>query len=127
MHPPLRPAPLWLASMLLLLPVVATAAPFCIQISGQTPQCLYVDPAECAAHAGQLGGACVPNKATLKTPPGPGQFCLVNSDRTMQCLYPDYASCAATAQGHQEACMAATLKPPDVTPLMRQNPLNGPE
>ncbi len=56
------------AAILVSTSLSAMAAPFCLEITGTAPQCMYADGNECQADANRQNGACVPNPANW-TPP----------------------------------------------------------
>jgi hypothetical protein len=87
-------------------PRPANAAPFCTQVTGITPECMYVDATECRARAAQLKGRCVVNPADYHIVTGNARYCLVTSDRVSLCTYEDYQSCDHDAgQTGQAACL----------------------
>ncbi len=103
---------LWGATWLLLA-APAVAAPFCVEVQGLPPQCIYVDGAECQQRANQLGGICGANAKEVKTPPGPGSFCLAAGGRVVACNYADRQTCFEDAARQHTACIEAT-EPPSV-------------
>ena len=94
----------------------AQAAPFCVDVIGIPPSCLYYDSADCDKRASQLGGRCIANAAEFQRLAGPGRFCLVESSKAALCVYADDASCEADAHQAHAACLdsAATNKVHDV-------------
>lgn len=85
------------------LPRPAMAAPFCVQVTGMTPQCIYFDPTECRKYAASINALCKANPAELKILPGDQRYCLVTGNRAALCSYPDYQSCDKVAEREGDA------------------------
>jgi hypothetical protein len=92
-------------ALFLMLP--AQAAPFCVEVEGIPPQCLYADARDCQTRANQLGGICSGNAQEISTPPGIGQYCVVSSGGAAQCIYADRGSCLTDAMRRGGACVQA--------------------
>jgi hypothetical protein len=90
----------------------AFAAPLCVEVTGMTPQCFYVDPASCQREATRQGGRCAANPTELLTPAGGAPFCVVQSGNAVSCVYADRASCDAASKRVKGACIAAVPAPP---------------
>lgn len=97
--------PFFAATLLMTWPVWATDAPFCVEIPGLEPQCLYYDPAQCRQYANQLSGFCSVNINTVNLPAGVGNFCLVLATQTAECIYPDLQSCDQIARANNGLCV----------------------
>jgi hypothetical protein len=101
----------------------AMAAPFCVQVTGVPPQCLYVDPTQCQQQANHAGGQCGVNPAEIKAPVSVFPYCLVSSGNVMTCVYPDRATCNTDATRQGGACLASTELPkPATTPIPGEDP-----
>jgi hypothetical protein len=84
----------------------AAAAPFCVQITGIAPECLYDDAALCRLRANQLKGLCVANPDELRIVTGNQRYCLVSGDRASLCQYADRQTCERdAAREGQAACI----------------------
>jgi hypothetical protein len=84
----------------------AAAAPFCTQVTGIAPECMYADAAECRNRAAQLKGRCVVNPVDYHIVTGNARYCLVSGDRAALCMYEDYQSCDHDAgRTGQAACL----------------------
>jgi len=91
--------------MLGAMPIAASAAPFCLTISGTNPQCIYNDGNACEREAGRQNGACEINPAEIKLPTSRvGEFCVITAGHAAQCGYADGTSCARDARQQQGAC-----------------------
>lgn len=97
--------------LLALLPIfyaqALQAAPFCVQVQGIPPECIYDDAVQCRKRAAELGGLCAPNAAEITIPAGTGRYCIVDSNRIVQCNYVDRTSCNNDAVRGGGACMEA--------------------
>lgn len=89
----------------------ALASPYCVEVTGIPPQCLYVDPAQCQGEADRLGGRCTANADELKLPVNQSPFCIAESGSVVTCGYPDLATCRSEAVRHRGACIAAPPPP----------------
>lgn len=89
----------------------AGAAPFCADITGIPPQCIYEDVLQCQQYAQRQGGQCSANRNELKLEGLVGQFCLVSPSRASQCVFPDRATCYQAAARSGGACVPATPGP----------------
>jgi hypothetical protein len=85
--------------------VIADAAPFCVDVIGLQPSCIFYDAAECDTRASQLGGRCIANPSEFQHLSGPGRYCLIESSRAAMCIYADEASCATDAHKKHGACI----------------------
>jgi hypothetical protein len=93
------------AAVLLVAPVGAIAAPFCLALPTGTPQCIYYDGASCAKDAGRQNGACIPNQAEVHVRPSRiGEYCLVMPSGYSTCGYADGNLCAKDAIEQKGAC-----------------------
>jgi len=84
----------------------AAAAPFCLQIAGIPPQCIYVDTAACRHEARRQNGVCGLNPREILPPAGP-RFCAVSNGPAVQCLYADRRSCDSAAMQSKGICIDA--------------------
>jgi hypothetical protein len=84
----------------------AQAAPFCLQIMGAPPQCLYQDVAACRNDARRQNAVCGVNPREIAPPPG-GRFCSVSNGPVVQCLFPDRRSCDVAAARGGAICIDA--------------------
>ena len=99
----------------------AHAAPFCIDVTGLTRECIYYDTVECRQQAGKLGGRCVANPAELHLVPGAGRYCLVDSSLAALCLYSDTATCESDAYRKGAVCIDSGAGSADVD-IFRSDP-----
>ena len=90
----------------LIAPQGALAAPFCMEVLGIAPQCLYYDASQCRADSVKQGGSCIPNPSEPRTRSvaGSGKYCLVTSAGATSCAYLDIDSCDAVAVRQHGAC-----------------------
>jgi hypothetical protein len=115
-----------IGSVLLVVPRLLLAAPFCVQTQAIPPQCIYADAAACDTRARQMGGTCSANPSEVHVYGGLGHFCLLTSGKTSSCVYPDRSDCDREAQHQRGVCIQAPDRPespgPDpyryVRPLM---------
>jgi hypothetical protein len=83
----------------------AMAAPFCLDIPGGTPQCMYVDGNECQRDAVRQNGSCVPNPAVNSVPTSRiGEFCMILPIGFTHCGYSDGTACAQDALKQHGVC-----------------------
>ncbi len=83
----------------------AMAAPFCLEVPGGTPQCMYVDGNECQADAARQNGACVPNVTESALPSSRvGEFCMILPVGFTHCGYADGIACAQDALKQHGVC-----------------------
>ncbi len=110
----------WIAALLagLAWSGTAAAAPFCLQMQGMTPQCLYYDAASCQLEAQRQHGDCSINKSEVTIRGGSGQYCMITSGLVTVCHYQDRDSCVADARRQNGACTDA----PTPTPSRAPNP-----
>ena len=92
---------------LLLIPLGAHAAPFCIRTPAVPPRCLYVDPGECRSNARAQGGECVVNSSEPQPAVGTGRYCIVVSGGPLDCEYPDRSPCERAASRMGTGCVEA--------------------
>ena len=83
----------------------AQAAPFCVDVIGVPPSCIFYDASECDTRASQLGGRCMANPVEFPRLSGSGRYCLIESSRAALCVYADEASCASDAHQKHGACI----------------------
>jgi hypothetical protein len=105
-----------LQALLLILPVPAIAAPFCVQTEALPPQCIFYDSGSCQQRATQLNGNCVVNGNEVRLTPSIGHYCLVTSGSAAECIYVDITSCDKEARRQQGACIVAPGRPESPTP-----------
>ena len=100
-------------TLLLAIPLPASAAPLCVETDAVPPQCVYYDANSCNQRALQMGGLCVanPNENSLRMTPSIGHYCLVASGMAALCVYVDQNSCQQDAQRQQGACIFAPTRP----------------
>ena len=103
--------------MLLLVPLGARAAPFCIRTPAVPPRCLYVDPGLCRSDARAQGGECVANPAQPQPVVGSGRYCIVVSGGPLECEYPDRSPCERAAVRMGTGCVEAPRGGGGETPL----------
>lgn len=89
----------------------ALASPYCVEVTGVPPQCLYADPNLCQADALRQHGRCGANAAELKLPNTNSPYCVAESGNVISCAYPDQATCRTEALRHRGACIAAPTPP----------------
>lgn len=87
----------FLLLLVVFLPGLAFAAPFCVTTQGLTPDCIYDDTTSCRARANQVRGVCTVNASEILTSYGQEKYCLVDSSRVPQCIYIDRSSCESAA------------------------------
>ena len=102
----------------------AAASPFCVQVQGIEPECIYDDVVLCRQRADQLSGMCIANPKEFKTIPGIGKFCLVDSNRISQCNYNDRSSCSTDAARAGGVCIDATGSTLDQNPYQKDPDVN---
>ncbi len=90
----------------LVVPHAALAAPFCVEIAGVPPQCLYTDAAICRSDAQRQKGVCGVNLKEISPPPGQ-RFCSVSNGPAIECLFADRRSCDTAATGRKGVCIDA--------------------
>jgi len=93
------------AAILVSTSLSAMAAPFCLEITGAAPQCMYADGNECQADAVRQNGACVPNP-TNWTPPVSrvGEYCMILPIGLTHCGYADGIACSQDALKQHGVC-----------------------
>lgn len=83
----------------------AVAAPFCLEVPGGTPQCIYVDGNECQTEANRQNGACQPNPTETSVPTSRiGEYCLLLPAGFTHCGYADGIACARDATQQHGVC-----------------------
>jgi hypothetical protein len=93
------------AAILVSTSLSAMAAPFCLEITGTAPQCMYADGNECQADANRQNGACVPNPANVTLPTSRiGEFCMILPIGLTHCGYADGIACAQDALKQHGVC-----------------------
>jgi hypothetical protein len=91
------------------------AAPFCLQIYGQPPQCIFVDSRECYRAAIRQQANCTYNPAEVSLPKSaPQRFCMVFTGPIFDCAFTDRRSCGAQAPSRGGICIDLTPGQPDV-------------
>ena len=103
----------------------ATAAPFCLTTNVLSPQCIYVDPAECRARAVQIHGACVANPTEMRAFSGHQAFCATDATLMALCEYPDLASCSRAVE-HRSGSLCV-MHPYATQPPGFSRPVNQPQ
>ena len=98
-------------ALLLVMPLPALAAPFCVYSMAVPPQCIYVDAASCAKRAEQLGGLCAVNGQEVHIDPTAGHYCVLTSSLVSSCAYVDPANCARDARQQRGVCVKSTVMP----------------
>jgi hypothetical protein len=106
------------AAMFLASSAGAIAAPFCLVLPNSSPQCMYVDGAQCAAEANRQNGSCQVNSAELRLPTSRvGEYCLIMPSGASRCGYADGNECSRDALIQKGACTlsagATTVRIPD--------------
>jgi hypothetical protein len=106
------------SAMLLVSTVGAMAAPYCLLVPNGSPQCIYVDGADCAREANRQNGSCEVNPAELALPTSRvGEYCLIMPNGSSRCGYADGNVCARDALEQKGACTlsagATTVRIPD--------------
>jgi hypothetical protein len=92
-------------AMVLVSPLSAIAAPFCLVIPNGTPQCFYVDGRSCAADAQKQNGSCQVNSAEVRLPTARvGEYCLIMPSGYSTCGYSDGNECSRDALLQKGAC-----------------------
>ncbi len=85
--------------------VSAMAAPFCLQITGAAPMCMYADGNQCQQDATRQNGACIPNPAEMKVPASRiGEYCMMLPIGFTHCGYADGNTCALDARAQRGVC-----------------------
>lgn len=95
------------AWFLVLLPLQAHAAPFCVRTAAVPSRCLYVDPAECRREARTQGGECVVDPTVSLPVHGTSRYCIVVSGAALECAYPDRSPCERPATRMGSGCVEA--------------------
>jgi hypothetical protein len=101
---------------MLVLPLPAFAAPFCVRTQALPPQCIFFDAASCNARATQMGGLCVANPAELHVRSGLGHFCLMTAGNVASCIYTERGPCDAEAHHQQGVCIESPNRPESPAP-----------
>ncbi len=105
------------AALLVSTSLSAMAAPFCLEIPGGTPQCIYVDGNECQVQANRQNGACVPNVAETTLPTSRvGEFCMILPIGFTHCGYADGIACAQDALKQHGVCTKSAGTLPQQVP-----------
>jgi len=108
-------------------PHAAMAAPFCMNLLGGAPQCIYYDAGECQKDSAKQGATCLPKPESGRTQSagsGSGQYCLALSSGATICSYYDFASCNRDAAKQNGACFHDAQKSYGVTnPYAVSNPV----
>jgi hypothetical protein len=95
----------------------AVAAPFCLQIEGTAPQCMYVDGNQCQRDATRQNGACVPNPANWKAPTSRvGEYCMILPIGLTHCGYADGIACSQDALKQHGVCTKSAGTLPQQVP-----------
>ena len=84
-------------ALLCMAPRSVVAAPFCTQITGIAPECIYYDADQCRRRANELKAICLANPAEFHLVTGNERYCLVGGDRAALCIYADRQTCEAEA------------------------------
>jgi hypothetical protein len=91
------------------------AMPFCLQIYGQPPQCIYVDSRECYRAALRQQANCTYNPAEISLPSSATErFCMVFTGPIFDCTFSDRRSCDAQVVSRGGICVDRTPELPDV-------------
>ena len=105
------------AAMVLLSPIGALAAPFCLVIPNVAPQCMYYDGRECARDAQRQNGACDVNSKEVRVSASQiGQYCVVIAGGYSTCGYADGNVCAHDALQQNGVCTRSAGAPPRQLP-----------
>ena len=80
------------------------AAPYCLNVLGVPPQCIYVDPSLCQRDAGKQGGTCDPQAGPGFMAIGSGRYCLSTTPGVATCGYYNYEACNDEARRLKGAC-----------------------
>ncbi len=107
MHPFGRP----IALLLLMAPVPAAAAPFCVQTQAVPPQCIFFDASACNERARQMQGYCSVNESEVHISGGVGHYCLLTSNQVSMCIYASRDSCDRDARQQRGVCIDAPTRP----------------
>lgn len=96
----------------------AMAAPYCVNIQGITPQCLYFDAHQCRTQAQRSGGSCAINPTEVTLPSGGTYPYCVTGPGYTSCKFVDRGSCEAEAGRQRASCVesfsaGAASAPPD--------------
>lgn len=94
--------------LIVTMPLIAIAAPFCVKVQGIREDCIYDDTSSCKTRAAQLSGICIVNTSEITMATGREKFCLVDSSRMPQCVYADRSGCEA-AQRNESVCIINTF------------------
>ena len=93
----------------------AIAAPYCLQIYGQPPVCIFADTRTCYKEAIRQKANCTTNPAEVIAPAfAPTRFCLVMTGPIFECAYNDRRTCDAQAAARGGICVDRTPGNPDV-------------
>lgn len=93
----------------------AMAAPYCLQIFGVSPQCIYGDVRACSREAARQHGNCTFNPGEIKAPASAAaRFCMVFDGPGFDCSYVDRRTCDAQAPARGGICVDRTPGQPDV-------------
>lgn len=89
------------------------APPFCLNVPGVKPNCIFYSANACREKLSSTVGAnCALNREELDIPEGPGLWCLVTSVRFVQCYYDNFASCESQALSKDGICVRSLKRPP---------------
>jgi hypothetical protein len=95
----------------------AMAAPFCLEVPGGVPQCIYVDGNQCSTEANRQNGACLPNPAETSLPTSRiGEFCMILPIGFTQCGYADGIACSQDALKQHGICTKSAGTLPQQVP-----------
>ncbi len=86
-------------------PVVAAAAPWCLQLDGLN-NCRYLTVDQCYQDSNKLGGFCMPNPRELGIA-GNGPYCVITEGRRL-CTYPSRGLCLRDARLQNGGCVRNT-------------------
>ena len=93
------------AAILVSTSLTAMAAPFCLEITGTAPQCMYADGNECRPTRIRQNGACVPNPASWAAPTSRiGEYCMILPIGLTHCGYADGIACSQDALKQHGVC-----------------------
>ena len=96
--------------------ISAVASPYCLQVTGAAPMCMYTDGNQCQKDATRQNGACIPNPAEIKLPASRiGEYCMMLPIGFTHCGYADGNACARDAlEQHGVCAKSAGANPPQI-------------
>jgi len=98
----------------------AQAAPYCLQIVGVPPQCMFGDVVQCHRESLRANGRCTVNPREVQLPKAPvGRFCLVQNGPIVECGYADRRTCDEEADRRLAICADTAPGTPDVDVFRR--------